>query len=267
MLILECLIQLIYGRVLSTIAIDSTFVTPDTLRLTVEVINETSKLWPFLYAGLGALSGALVGAIANFFFNRKLERQRAKESNRLFRKKALYEAYHRLQAALIGHSQALVDLYIKLDDIYKALPAEFSYFFERYTEILDLSIEELRVRNILSNEYTHHRIMLGELETAFIEFFNYLSEFDKVREEMSSEYRKASRGSHTAMLSKDIPLATKIHAVVKMGLQGAALSEDIGILLQNLVLSDITRRNLEERQPDEIAPLVLTKNGLKHQKS
>jgi hypothetical protein len=65
--------------------VETVRVASDTVRIASRALTEGTKLWPALYASIGVLAGALVGAIANFLFNRRLEKDRADQTKRLFR--------------------------------------------------------------------------------------------------------------------------------------------------------------------------------------
>jgi hypothetical protein len=85
-------------------------------------------------SGVGALGGAALGATLNFWYNRTLETQRKRDSQRLFRKKAELDAYQPVQDALRELHESvteLASLYSLLRDElvrYGALETEISKF-------------------------------------------------------------------------------------------------------------------------------------------
>jgi hypothetical protein len=100
---------------------DSLIRAVDTVRIAGRVFADTAKWWPAVYAGLGSLCGALVGAVFNFFLNRRLEQRRVVEARRQFRWQTEQAAAKRVTDALLEFMASLGNVQHRIERTKEAI--------------------------------------------------------------------------------------------------------------------------------------------------
>lgn len=224
---------------------------------------QTGSPWATLIpAGLGALGGAVVGALSNFLFNGKLERRRERTTRREIRLRLTFDAYLEIEphvAAMVEHlgHDAALPFFLEFRPV----------GLEGWQDVIkgmEASQEGLRVSmRKLDTAFMRYNPLVGDLEKAQSALHWFI--WERLIESQT-QLRISLRENQTALSEGAFPepVVTAIKDVAEVADHCMLVAQNLGTLLQRHTLQDLFESPLPQPERPENRPDVplLTINGI-----